>query len=306
MKPLSFLSPRLLVLSLFVLFLAWNIASVIIRAQSQQQSEAQPETQQVAGKLKNVTNVIPKHIPLKVKIKNIEVEKKLPEFEVEITNTSDKPMYFVSLWLFPTGVKSESGVQIGILLHYGRIPLSDFQTEITKEDVPLQPGETYTLQIPEFDKAGWEEFKARRNKLEPVVEPVDFELRFSRIVFGDHTGFAGLDGTPLPRKQSLRSPSGVGAADGSNSFFVMLSNGPPSSCQPTPFSFLPASFQPVNFFQRKQPLLIHQTPRRNQTHAAPAHRAPILCLTITLVAVKMLLQYLLQLVPTYSAGAQQA
>ncbi|MGB9181367.1 MAG: hypothetical protein WCB68_19200 [Pyrinomonadaceae bacterium] len=247
MKIQEFFSPRLLALSLFVLFVAWNIASVIIRAQSQQQPEAQSNTQQGAGKLKNVMNLIPKHIPLKVKIKNIEVEKKLREVEVEITNTSDKPMYFINLWLDLTGVKSDSGVQVTMPISYGRVELSDFQTEITPNDVPLQPGETFTFQIPESSKAGWEKFKARGKR----PEPMDFELSFGRIVFGDHTGFAGTQGTPFPinRKQSLKRLGRETVKDGGGgNLFAILLNGPPSSCPQTRLSFLPASFQPVNFF----------------------------------------------------------
>ncbi|MGB9180225.1 MAG: hypothetical protein WCB68_13415, partial [Pyrinomonadaceae bacterium] len=204
-------------------------------------------------KLKNVTNLIPKHIPLQVKIKNIEVEKKLREIVVEVTNKSDRPMYFVSLWLFLTGVNDEAGVQIAMPLHYGRIELSDFQTEFRPEDVPLQPGESYTLQIPVNNAAGWEDFKSSRNR----SEPMDFELRFSRIVFEDHTGYAGLHGMsyPVKRKQSSKNPSGSDTTvDGRSSLLVAFLNRPPTFGQTSSLSFLPASFQPVNFFPEEADL----------------------------------------------------
>ncbi|MGA9994351.1 MAG: hypothetical protein WBP93_03000 [Pyrinomonadaceae bacterium] len=254
MKIQRFFSPRLLVLSLFVLFVAWNIASVIIRAQSQQQPEAQSNTEQVAGKLKNVTNLIPKHIPLKVKIKNIEVEKKLREIELEVTNTSDKPMYFIGLWLDLTGVKTEDGVQVSFPFRYGRVELSTFRAEFTSDDVPLQPGETFTVQIPENSKLGWEDFKARGKR----PEPMDFELTFDRLIFGDNTGFAGSQGTPFPinRKQSMKSKGGGIKEAVKSNLLAMLFNSPPTSCPQSQFSFLPASFEPVNFFLEEAELSV--------------------------------------------------
>src|SRR4028118_1708036 len=40
---------------------------------------------------------IPKHLPLKIKVKNLNNEKWARDVEVEVTNTGDKPIYHLSL-----------------------------------------------------------------------------------------------------------------------------------------------------------------------------------------------------------------
>src|SRR5678815_3765021 len=44
---------------------------------------------------------IPKHIPIKVKVKNINNDKWAHDLEVEVTNKSDKPIYYLSLLVIP-------------------------------------------------------------------------------------------------------------------------------------------------------------------------------------------------------------
>src|ERR1051325_1186394 len=62
----------------------------------------------------------PKHIPLKIKAKNVTNEKWANDLEIEITNTSDKPIYFLSFSLRLQGIKAPDGLEFGFWLHYGR------------------------------------------------------------------------------------------------------------------------------------------------------------------------------------------
>src|ERR1700752_294202 len=56
---------------------------------------------------RQIDNDLPKNVPLKVKLKTTKERKFkdlynsewLGDFELEVTNTSDKPIYFVEFWL---------------------------------------------------------------------------------------------------------------------------------------------------------------------------------------------------------------
>jgi len=72
-------------------------------------------------------NKIPAHIPIKIKIKkekeksfkDLKNEKWLREFELELTNTGDKPIYFLYITM-DTGVKFDRvGPEIVFPLTYG-------------------------------------------------------------------------------------------------------------------------------------------------------------------------------------------
>jgi hypothetical protein len=81
-------------------------------------------------------NKIPAHIPIKIKIKkekeesfkDLNNEKWLREFELEVTNTGDKPIYFLYI-IMGTGVKVEDGLEMVYPLPYGRAELGDIVTK---------------------------------------------------------------------------------------------------------------------------------------------------------------------------------
>src|ERR1700752_43787 len=95
-------------------------------------------------------NKIPAHIPIKIKIKkekeksfkDLKNEKWLREFELELTNTGDKPIYFLYITM-DTDVKFDRvGPEIVFPLTYGRAQLGDIVTKATSDDVAIKPGET--------------------------------------------------------------------------------------------------------------------------------------------------------------------
>src|SRR5882762_9993697 len=84
---------------------------------------------------REIEDKIPKHLPLKVKLKQ-EKEAKIKDFkndawlldfELEVTNTSEKPIYFLDFFvIFPEFV--ENGGARGIPLRYGRLAFVKLET----------------------------------------------------------------------------------------------------------------------------------------------------------------------------------
>ncbi len=148
-------------------------------------------------------NKIPAHIPIKIKIKkekegafkNPRNEKWLREFELELTNTGDKPIYFLYITM-DTGVKFEgSGPEIVFPLTYGRAELGDIVTKATSEDIPIKPGETIILTA--GDATAWE--KGVREQRWP--ESTKFRAEIQGLSFGDGTGYFGTELYPPPARR---------------------------------------------------------------------------------------------------------
>jgi hypothetical protein len=85
-----------------------------------------------------------------------------------------------------------------LVLRYGRSAL-DFDSKLEPDDVPLKPGETLLLKVPERYVLGWE--KARREEDWPQPEKIG--LGFPWLNFGDGMGFWGTnaDVWPYPRRK---------------------------------------------------------------------------------------------------------
>ncbi|MDX6695501.1 MAG: hypothetical protein QOF02_3104 [Blastocatellia bacterium] len=150
---------------------------------------------------------IPKHLPIKVKIKaekerafkDLENGRWFRDLELEVTNTGVKPIYFLALLLELPELTSENGRKLGYPLIYGRSELADFTAKVVAEDVPLEPGKSYTFKIQNKWANGMEGMRARIKK--PVPKRV--QIRFQVINFGDKTGFMGIDGLPVPQKGAI-------------------------------------------------------------------------------------------------------
>jgi hypothetical protein len=145
---------------------------------------------------------VPKHLPIKVKIrkekekafKDLKNEKWLRDLELEVTNIGDKPIYLLHFTLVLPEITDETGRNVGFTLHYGRAELGDIITKATPDDIPINPGDTYTFNIVEGQVLGWESF-ARKQKKSP---PKKIDLKFQILSFGDGTGFVGNEGSFVP------------------------------------------------------------------------------------------------------------
>jgi len=151
----------------------------------------------------------PQHLPIKFKVKNpdkvknLQNENWLHDLEIEVTNSSDKPIYFLAFGVIMPEVKSDTGHDMGFILRYGRIELVDYTAPLKPSDAPIQPGESYTFKIPEQNLRGWERFATKRNL--PKSGPKKIQLIFNQLNFGDGTGYQALDGKPvnIHEEQSL-------------------------------------------------------------------------------------------------------
>ena len=93
---------------------------------------------------REIEDKIPKHLPLKVKlkqekegkIKDFKNDAWLLDFELEVTNTSEKPIYFLDFFvIFPEFV--ENGWAKGIPLRYGRLAFVKLRP--LPDDIPIKP-----------------------------------------------------------------------------------------------------------------------------------------------------------------------
>lgn len=176
----------LLVTGLTLLFLFSRLGSV------------QSATQQTK---RTFENAIPPQVPLKVKIKKEKETKALDtankdwfkDIEIEITNTSDKPIYFLSLDVVMTDVLTDSGVMMSFPIRYGRTDFYDHNTKPIPEDIPIEPKATVTFSFEEDNKIGYEAWR-RKNKRN---DPLKLQVWFHHLNFGDGTGFTSLNALPF-------------------------------------------------------------------------------------------------------------
>lgn len=151
-------------------------------------------------------NKTPPHVPLKIKIRKNKEEKALDlnnknwfrDIEIEVTNTSDKPVYFLSLHIAMPDVLTDAGVVTVFPLRYGRTDFYDHNTKPLPDDIPIEPKGTYTLVFDEDNKIGYEAWRDKNKR----SDPLKLEIWFSHLNFGDGTGFTSLSAVPFPVKSS--------------------------------------------------------------------------------------------------------
>lgn len=175
---------------------------------------------------------VPKHVPLKIKTKNINSKKWSHDLEIEVTNTSNKPIYYLSFMVVMQGIKSPEGKEHMFWVHYGRAQLNDFSTRLESTDTPLLPNESYVLKIDQADADAWETTRSKLKK----PQPSKVGLVFQMLNFGDGTGYANAQGQffDINRRVGLDekclSPPQRLIAENRGALF------------------LPAAYGPVNFF----------------------------------------------------------
>ncbi|HXQ37612.1 MAG TPA: hypothetical protein VN843_26605 [Anaerolineales bacterium] len=220
---------------------------------SPNESEIANFKKQLQENERQLEDSIPKHVPLKIKIKkekeagfkDLKNERWAREFELEVTNTGKKPIYFLYLYVV-TDIKAAKGFRIVFPLTYGRSELGDIKTKPEPTDVPIQPGETVSLKIHPGQLDAWD--VARQKEQRPF--PKRLQVTFQILSFGDATGYFGTDATPIPNtvpEEELQAclPSSKTDAFG-------WQNAPPGSPLFKQLAFnLPAALGPVTFLRRE-------------------------------------------------------
>jgi hypothetical protein len=184
---------KMLWLSLPTFVAALILTSGVLLARAQDTGQGERE----------VIEKIPKHLPIKVKIKKLERLKDkenedwLGELEVEVTNTGTKPIYYLHISVFLPDVFAPTGHNFGFPLQYGRTELVALDEPLRPDDVPLRPGEVVVLKVPAEQAELWRQGRAKGDRANPNT----IEFIFDYLNFGDGTGFVGSVGKPLPDRK---------------------------------------------------------------------------------------------------------
>jgi hypothetical protein len=208
MKSLRKLTP---LFRLLFALLVFSIALVLLYRGASgptnaQQSQSSPQERQIE-------NTIPKHVPIDVKItkekekawKDLKNENWSKDFELEITNTGEKPIYtFYLLLLFD--VPNEFEDELVAPVYYGRAEIGNPRAKAGPEDVPIKSGESQVFKIHPNQITAFE--KGRREKHWRLPTKVTIKLEI--LTFGDGTGFQTNQGVPFPRVISKAKHGGEG------------------------------------------------------------------------------------------------
>ena len=199
MKSIRKLTPlfRLFVASLIVAIALLLLFKGAPDSTQAQQSAGAPQERQVENTIK--------HAPLEVKLtkekeknwKDLKNENWVSDFELEITNTGDKPIYTFGLILYfdvPNDYWRADNFRADII--FGRLELSQIGAKPTAEDIPLKPGESKTFTLQPGDIRAME--KGRREKGWRL--PTKVRIKIGNLNFGDGTGFVLDQPVPGPNR----------------------------------------------------------------------------------------------------------
>lgn len=186
--------PTFQIALLFLLLVLCTVGIVSSTAQFSQDVAAIPAQEE-----REFKSTLPDHVPIKVKLKKEPAFKDLKnkgwarDLEIEVTNKGSKPIYFLyAVVLMPDVIVD--GNPSGFQMTYGRKELVRLTTPLQPEDIPILPGESASLKIPDSQLRAYEGLKDAEGRPEPRKIRFDLQL----LNFGDGTGLRGIDGRPHP------------------------------------------------------------------------------------------------------------
>ncbi|MBC7932922.1 MAG: hypothetical protein H7Z38_20355 [Rubrivivax sp.] len=215
-------------------------------AQSQQDGVAASEEE------RKVENTVRGHVPIKVKLKNERSLKRMGnknwarELEIEVKNTGIKPIYYVHLEIVMPEIIVDGGTLI-LGMAYGRKELAFPDEPVELGDIPILPGESVWLKIPESKAKPYEHFRDKENRW---ADPKRIEIEVQAVKFGDGTYLLGKEGklmNVVPKKRSSNDPRPkIELGDCKPDPGVVKANLPSSLLQKV-YSFQPASLLRADF-----------------------------------------------------------
>jgi hypothetical protein len=205
--------------NLFRVVFALSVASVLVcgLVSTWAQDSAQDDAATPPGEEREFKNTIPAHVPIKVKLKREQPVKDLKnknwvrDLEIEVKNTGSKPIYYLNMDIIMRDLL-EGGYPTALHVSYGRKELFRFSAPLLPDDVPILPGESVTLKVPDYWVRGYEYHREIKNR----PDPKKVELNLQLINFGDGTGLLTPEGAPHPdprRKRSQNVPRQDGVPD---------------------------------------------------------------------------------------------
>src|SRR5438067_785121 len=120
-NPLIPLQIRVMLILGIVLSACFILGRGIGITSSKAQAPQQESTDLSPGQQRQLENRIPSHLPIKIKVKNLNSSRWVDDLEIEVTNTSTKPIYFLLFYVAFPEVKAPSGDPISFTMRYGRI-----------------------------------------------------------------------------------------------------------------------------------------------------------------------------------------
>ena len=94
----------------------------VVSSQQQDQNSGNPSSQAATARERKIGVGIPKHLPLKFEVKNLNSERWVYDLEINVTNTSAKPIYFLDFFITVPGyINKSTGNKLGLWFRYGRI-----------------------------------------------------------------------------------------------------------------------------------------------------------------------------------------
>jgi len=181
-KPAT-IGKRFLTIFSTILFLNCFVLSAYSQDESVTVATAQDEDQIT------IEHNLPKFVPLKVELFNLDSADVLRDFEVKITNTGEKPIYSLRYSLRTVDVKI-SGAPLAFSFEYGRHDLSGGANEseenkVKSTDVPINPNESVTFKLPKNTVR----VHNRNIELGMYPKPRIYELVLVDLTYADRTGF---------------------------------------------------------------------------------------------------------------------
>lgn len=144
-----------------------------------------------------------------VEIRNLQSDNWAEDLEIEIKNTSEKPIYYIRLVLTLNEIKLPPNYYpLGFIIKYGNDRHINVGSLAEADEPSIKPGENYVLKIPMDQIEGWKRKQAEYNP--PPVTRV--ELYFNVINYGDGTGYLGekpQSNPPKKRSSNTSPPSQV-------------------------------------------------------------------------------------------------
>ena len=100
-----------------------------------------------SGQVERIENKVSDRAPLKLEFKHEDSTDWTHALEITVTNTGEKPIYFLFLNLFPGGVKSPDGVQMGFPMLFGSHRMYSADETPTADDPVVLPQKSVTFKI---------------------------------------------------------------------------------------------------------------------------------------------------------------
>ncbi|MBI1762451.1 MAG: hypothetical protein HYR56_13545 [Acidobacteria bacterium] len=182
------------VLFLFVCLMLQKPESTYVTSLSHQYilAKANQDNPEKAPERRIILQHSPKKIPelRMVRSEKIDGEDWLDKFEVEYKNFSDKPIYYICIYIILPETEPYGGAS-GFRLEFGDREFSNPSVYATQDDLCLKPGESHVFKIPKNQIKNHKEALAKwtgKEGFSPTITKVEIDLY--HISFGDGTWYS--------------------------------------------------------------------------------------------------------------------